>query len=98
MNEGMPTHKNPFEKGRLIVTFQVQFPDDKWLPDGKIRQLEKLLPAKQEMIVPDGADVHELRRCDPEEQSERARQRRVESYDSDDESGMHGQRVQCASH
>lgn len=52
LNEGMPTHKNPFEKGKLIITFQVQFPPDKWLPAAKISQLEKLLPARQEVIVP----------------------------------------------
>jgi len=91
MNEGMPTHKNPFEKGRLIVTFQVQFPPDKWLPAAKISQLEKLLPAKQEMIVPDNAEDCLLQRFDPS-------QRRMESQDSDDEGGIPGQRVQCASH
>merc|ERR1711972_338023 len=25
--EGMPTYKNPFEKGKLIVQFKVDFPD-----------------------------------------------------------------------
>lgn len=97
MNEGMPTHKNPFEKGRLIVTFQVQFPPDKWLPAAKISQLEKLLPARQEVIVPDQAEDCVLQRFDPvEAEQERARQRR-EAYDSGDDD-VHGQRVQCASH
>jgi len=97
LNEGMPTHKNPFEKGKLIVTFQVQFPRDKWLQMSKMSQLEKLLPARQEIIIPDDAETHLLQRFDPESEQERARQRR-EAYDSDDEGGMHGQRVQCASH
>jgi len=98
LNEGMPTHKNPFEKGKLIITFQVQFPPDKWLSTAKIAQLEKLLPARQEAIVPDDAENHVLQRFDPEEERERARQQRREAYDSDDEGGIHGQRVQCASH
>jgi len=98
LSEGMPTHKNPFEKGKLIITFQVQFPPDKWLPAAKISQLEKLLPARQEVIVPDDADNHVLEQFDPEAERERARQQRREVYDSDDEGGIHGQRVQCASH
>lgn len=97
LNEGMPTHKNPFEKGKLIVTFQVQFPPDKWLPAAKINQLEKLLPAREEVIVPDLAEDHVLQRFDAAAERERDRQRR-EAYDSDDEGGIHGQRVQCASH
>jgi len=95
LNEGMPTHKNPFEKGRLIVTFEVKFPPDKWLSTAKISQLEKLLPVRQEVTVPDETVNCELQRFDADQQ--RARQRR-EAYDSDDEAGMHGQRVQCASH
>jgi len=95
LNEGMPTHKNPFEKGRLIVTFQVQFPPDKWLPAAKLSQLEKLLPARQEVIVPDHVEDCVLQRFDPAAEQERQRR---EAYDSDDEGGIHGQRVQCASH
>ena len=95
LNEGMPTHKNPFDKGRLIVTFEVKFPPDKWLSKAKISQLEKLLPARQEVIVPDQTVNCALQPFDAEQQ--RA-QRRREGYDSDDEAGMHGQRVQCASH
>jgi len=87
LNEGMPTHKNPFEKGRLIVTFEVAFPPDKWLSAAKIGQLEKLLPARQEVTVPDQAEE-----CVLHPAAEHG------GDDSDDESGMHGQRVQCASH
>ena len=27
LNEGMPMYKNPFEKGRLIINFNVKFPE-----------------------------------------------------------------------
>jgi len=97
MNEGMPTHKNPFEKGRLIITFEVQFPPDKWLSAAKISQLETLLPAREEVIVPDDGENHVLERYDPASEEAR-RQHRGEAYDSDDEAGLHGPRVQCASH
>jgi len=29
LNEGMPVHRNPQEKGRLVIHFDVKFPDKK---------------------------------------------------------------------
>lgn len=54
LNEGMPHYKNPFEKGRLIIQFLVNFPDE--LDDTAIQQLEAVLPPRPEIIIPDGAD------------------------------------------
>ena len=42
--EGMPTYRNPFEKGKLIIQFTVDFPET--LDPAIIPKLEKLLPAK----------------------------------------------------
>ncbi len=42
--EGMPTYRNPFEKGRLIVQFLVNFPAS--LEPAVAEKLEKILPAK----------------------------------------------------
>lgn len=44
MNEGMPQYKNPFEKGRLIIQFLVNFPTS-LLPE-LIPQLENCLPPR----------------------------------------------------
>ena len=44
LNEGMPHYRNPFEKGRLIIQFSVEFPQQ--LPLEVIPQLEKLLPSR----------------------------------------------------
>ena len=44
LNEGMPQYRNPFEKGRLIIQFQVNFPQS--LPMEMIPQLESLLPPR----------------------------------------------------
>lgn len=44
LGEGMPQHKNPFEKGRLIIQFLVNFPAT--LPPEVIPRLETLLPPK----------------------------------------------------
>ena len=90
----MPQFKNPFEKGRLIVQFKVNFPEENWLPADKIAQLETLLPARQEVIVPPHAEECEMQKYDPSHDNNRGRR---EAYDSDDEDG-HGPRVQCASH
>ena len=94
--EGMPQYKNPFEKGQLIVQFSVQFPQDNWLNAEKLQQIENLLPPRQEVIIPDGAEECTLHKFDPR-QDGYSRQRRGEAYDSDEED-MHGPRVQCASH
>ena len=47
-NEGMPTHRQPFNRGDLFVRFDVIFPESKkWpLSPEKISQLESLLPAR----------------------------------------------------
>ena len=42
--EGMPTYRNPFEKGKLIIQFNVEFPDS--IDPAIVPKLEKLLPAK----------------------------------------------------
>ena len=95
MGEGMPIYRDPFTKGRLIIKFTVKFPENGFLPPAKIPELEKILPPRQEIIVPDNAEEHQLEDFDENEQNYR---RRGEAYDSDDEGGMGGQRVQCASH
>lgn len=97
LNEGMPVYRSPFDKGRLIVAFRVNFPPDNFLPPAKIAQLEELLPPREEIMIPDDAEEAVLQRFDPEMERERAHQRR-EAYDSEDEGPAHGQRVQCATH
>uniref|UniRef100_A0A1I8G3G4 J domain-containing protein n=1 Tax=Macrostomum lignano TaxID=282301 RepID=A0A1I8G3G4_9PLAT len=105
-HEGMPTYKNPFEKGRLIIHFTVEFPPTGFLSEKELKQLRKLLPPGQEVIVPDDAEETVMTEFDPEMD---ARQQRdggrggfmraaAGGADSDDEDGAGGgQRVQCAS-
>ena len=42
--EGMPTYRNPFEKGKLVVKFVVDFPES--LDPHAVHKLEALLPPK----------------------------------------------------
>lgn len=95
MGEGMPIYRDPFTRGRLIIKFNVKFPEKGFLPPNKIPELEKILPPRQEIIIPDTAEEHLLEDFDPNERNYR---RRGEAYDSDEEGGIGGQRVQCASH
>ncbi|CAH1175569.1 unnamed protein product [Phaedon cochleariae] len=92
LSEGMPQYKNPFEKGRLIVQFWVQFP--KTLPPEIIPALENALPPRQECMIPDTAEEVTLVEFDPEKEA-RKRQHR-QAYEEDDEMQGSGQRVQCA--
>ena len=49
MGEGMPIYRNPFEKGNLIVQFEVEYPSPEWFSIQENRDaIEKLLPPKQE--------------------------------------------------
>ncbi|XP_050542629.1 dnaJ homolog subfamily A member 1 [Daktulosphaira vitifoliae] len=91
MNEGMPQYKNPFEKGRMIVQFLVNFPDK--LPIQKITQLESCLPARPVETIPENAEEVSLIEMDPEYESRR-RERR-EAYNDEDGPTRN---VQCASH
>ncbi|XP_063230348.1 dnaJ homolog subfamily A member 1 [Bacillus rossius redtenbacheri] len=93
LNEGMPQYKNPFEKGRLIIQFMVNFPSV--LPPELIPQLENCLPPRPEVMIPDNAEECMLVELDPEQEGRRRNYRNA--YD-EDEPG-HGQsRVQCATH
>ncbi|KFR05149.1 DnaJ subfamily A member 1, partial [Nipponia nippon] len=49
LNEGMPVYRRPYEKGRLIIEFKVNFPGSGFFSSDKLYLLEKLLPARQEV-------------------------------------------------
>lgn len=54
LGEGMPQHKNPFEKGRLIVQFQIVFPQT--ISQVIIPELEKCLPPRPLTQIPHNAE------------------------------------------
>jgi hypothetical protein len=43
----MPKYKDPYEKGRLIIQFKVNFPKPGFATPEQLAQLEKLLPPRQ---------------------------------------------------
>merc|ERR1719192_1790190 len=91
--EGMPQYRNPFEKGRMILQFNVVFPP---MLDPKIADaLAKVLPPAEEPMIPDEHDEVDLNDFDPE--TDRQNHRRQQYEDDDDHHGHHGPGVQCAS-
>lgn len=91
IGEGMPMYKNPFEKGRLILQFSVNFPDDNFLPPEKLSLLKTLLPPAEDMMIPDDAEHVSLTRLE----DSRHHGNYHNAYDSDDdERGPRGN-VQC---
>lgn len=95
LNEGMPQYKNPFEKGKLIIQFIVNFPDT--IDDGLIPQLEAILPSRPEIIIPDDADEVPLMDITPDHESRHQRYRQAYEEDDDHYSGPRGG-VQCQTH
>jgi len=87
--EGMPTYRNPFEKGKLIIQFTVDFPET--LDPAIIPKLEKLLPAKEEPMIPEEHEEVNMQDFDPE--TDRRQRRQME----EDEDHVHGgPGVSCA--
>lgn len=54
LGEGMPQYKNPFEKGRLIIQFQIVFPEK--IPQTIVADLEKCLPPRPRTDIPIDAE------------------------------------------
>jgi len=92
--EGMPTYRNPFEKGKLIIQFKVDFPDS--LAPEVAEKLAAILPEREEAIIPDEHDEVNLSEYDPD--SDRRHSHHGHGYDDDDEGGHggHGPGVSCA--
>jgi DnaJ homolog subfamily A member 1 len=93
MNEGMPIYKNPFEKGRLIIQFNVVFPES--IPPTVIAKLESCLPPRSVIAIPIDAEECTLEDFDAQQDSRRQNYR--QAYDEDDDGHSHGPRIQqCA--
>jgi len=91
-SEGMPTYRNPFEKGRMIIQFNVVFPPQ--LDPAVAEALAQILPPVEEPMVPDDHDEVDLNDFDPEADRQHARNH----HDDDDDHGHGhgGPGVSCA--
>lgn len=89
-NEGMPIYRDPYEKGQLMINFQVEFPEKDWLPEHLMYQLERLLPPREDVMITD--DMEEVSLCEVDVRSQQKSFNR-EAYEEDDEGPRGG--VQC---
>lgn len=89
-NEGMPTHRNPFQKGNLYVKFSVEFP--KKMPIEICRQLRKILPTNLQNNVQPSEDDEEVFLTEPVFTEEK--KQRQEVYMEDEEEPEEGA-IQC---
>lgn len=95
-NEGMPVHRNPFEKGHLYIKFEIEFP--KKMPNDLAEKLMALLPPKPavEDIKPtDENKVTEKVTLEEPKHDERRHHHHQhghggDAYNSDDEEEGHG--------
>lgn len=102
-SEGMPIHRNPFDKGNLVVQITIQFPDE--LDPTVAAQLEKLLPPKPQIdFALTGENVEDVTLLDFDPRSDRSGRGRgggrSEAYQEDDDEGGYsgmpgGPGVQC---
>ncbi|XP_061397589.1 dnaJ homolog subfamily A member 4 [Musca vetustissima] len=93
MDEGMPLYKNPLEKGRLIIQFEVIFPES--IPVSIIPALEQCLPPRPEVTIPIDAEQVTLSEFDPKQRRDQHHHRMA--YEEDDRY-EEGPRVQqCSS-
>jgi len=95
-NEGMPQYKNPFNRGSLLIKFDVVFPTT--ISDDIATKLISMLPAKSKMDIDNADEGHEVFLEDAVFTESSSNGRR-EAYDSDDEQeGRNGGGgVSCAS-
>ncbi|XP_038077937.1 dnaJ homolog subfamily A member 1-like [Patiria miniata] len=94
-NEGMPTYRSPFDKGRLIIHFTVKFPESGQILAESIPKLESILPDRPEVMV--GDDVMEVNLTDYTPQSHHGHGHYGNAYDQDEDDyhGGRGGGVQC---
>ncbi|KAH8392280.1 hypothetical protein KR215_004718 [Drosophila sulfurigaster] len=92
-NGGMPVFQQPTDHGDLYVQFKVQMPPNDFATQPQLAMLEDLLPARERIAVPAGAE--EVNMTDYKPQARQARH--AETDDDDDYHGQspHFESVQC---
>ncbi|KAH8404360.1 hypothetical protein KR222_005334 [Zaprionus bogoriensis] len=89
---GMPVYSKPSEFGDLYVQLKVNFPANNFASPSKLAILESVLPPRERVVVPPGAEQVEMVDYKPE-----MRRNRTDTEDDDDYNGQspHFEGVQC---
>ncbi|GAB68336.1 DnaJ domain containing protein [Plasmodium cynomolgi strain B] len=100
--EGMPTYKDPFKKGNLYITFEVEYPMDLIVTNEK-KEILKILKKQNEIeksydLENSECEVVTCQPVDKEYLKQRlSKQQQQDAYDDEDhQPEMEGQRVACA--
>ena len=96
VGEGMPVFRRPSEKGQLYIKFSVQFPENHWIDEDKLKQLESLLSKRPHFEIPDNHEEVDLIDIEATRGHTTASGRSNEVYDADHDHeghGHHGHRV-----
>lgn len=91
-DEGMPVYKSSFSKGRLIIDFDIKFPQENWLEMNKLPNLEKLLPQREKHVAADLSEEVHLRKI---EEVPHSHSHGHGYYDDSDDESQRGNGVQC---
>lgn len=95
-NQGMPIYRQG-GNGNLFIKFTVKFPENNFADEEKLKQLENILPPRNKVTIPKGAEIDECDLVEFDQFKHQAGSKR-DAYDSDDEEGgAGGPGVQCAS-
>lgn len=94
-NEGMPTHRQPFDKGVLVIKFNIKFPTS--IPAQHASTLANILPQPTPLGALKMEDVEEvsLQEYGTARASNTRSHRRAEAYEEDDDGG-HQPGIGCA--
>jgi len=94
--EGMPLQRNPMQKGKLLIRFNVLFPENGALTAETIKGLRSLLPPVAVPSEPTPEDAEEVSLSTPSpEELEGSEEDKDERYDSDEEGGGGGPGLAC---
>ena len=94
-DEGFPTYKNPFTKGRLIICFNVEFPES--LTEDAAKKIAGALPRVPKLTV--SSDAEEVRMEEFDGKGKWEGEEEANGHDEDEEYDHTGPRVrtqQCA--
>jgi len=84
-NEGMPQHGNPFEKGKLLIRFKVEFPKDGSITPQAVKGLEAALGKPPSVAVPTTGEVEHVTLAAFTTKGGREKARRGEAYDEEED-------------
>jgi len=88
-SEGMPHHKNPLNKGNLLIKFEIEFPTDGSLSSAAIKSLNQALPKPQQEVIPADAEECFISSFNVNANGH-GRRRNREAYDDEGSSGDEG--------